>query len=62
LTSRRYNWAPTSWCRIWWLGSDGRWILSNAFRDDARVRAESFDAMELDLSILWADVVIPETL
>ncbi|MDB4980577.1 MAG: hypothetical protein JWM82_1329 [Myxococcales bacterium] len=43
------------------LGTDGHWILRGAFRDDARVRAEPFDAIELDLSILWADVVFPET-
>ncbi len=24
--------------------------------DDARVRAEPFDAIELDLAVLWADV------
>ncbi len=24
-------------------------------RDDAKVRAEPFDAFELDLAILWAD-------
>lgn len=42
-------------------GADGRWVLRNAFRDDARVRAEPFDAIELDLAVLWADVVIPET-
>jgi hypothetical protein len=27
-------------------------------RDDERVRAAPFDAIELDLSILWADVKI----
>lgn len=37
------------------LGPEG-WILRAAFRDDARVRAEPFDAIELDLAILWADV------
>lgn len=42
------------------LGGDGHWILQDAFRDEARVRAEPFEAIELDLSILWADVVIPE--
>lgn len=42
------------------LGSDGRWVMRDGFRDDAHVRAEPFDAIELDLSILWADVVIPE--
>lgn len=34
----------------------GRWITLGVFRDDAKVRAEAFDAIELDLSILWADV------
>jgi Uma2 family endonuclease len=42
------------------LGPDG-WILRGSWRDEARVRAEPFDAIELDLAILWADVVIPET-
>jgi hypothetical protein len=27
-----------------------------AHRDDARVRAEPFDAIELDLSLLWSDL------
>jgi Uma2 family endonuclease len=40
------------------LSNDG-WTLRGAWRDDARVRAEPFDAIELDLAILWADVVIP---
>jgi hypothetical protein len=33
--------------------------MRGAGRDEARVRAEPFDAIELDLAILWADVVIP---
>lgn len=41
------------------LGADGRWVVRDAFRDEARVRAEPFDAIELDLSVLWARVVIP---
>lgn len=36
------------------LGSDG-WIRVAAHQDDERVRAEPFDAIELDLSVLWAD-------
>jgi Uma2 family endonuclease len=32
----------------------GRWVLLGAWRDDARVRAEPFDAIELDLASLWA--------
>jgi Uma2 family endonuclease len=42
------------------LGKDGLWILHGTHRDDARVRAEPFEAIELDLSVLWADVIIPE--
>jgi Uma2 family endonuclease len=41
------------------LGDDG-WIVRGAWRDDARVRAEPFDAIELDLAVLWADVVLPD--
>ena len=32
----------------------GRWVLIGTHRDDARVRAEPFDAIELELSALWA--------
>jgi Uma2 family endonuclease len=35
-----------------------RWLLLDVHKDDARVRAEPFDAIELDLAILWADVVV----
>lgn len=41
------------------LGADRNWILRAAYRDDAVVRAPPFEAIELDLAILWADVVIP---
>lgn len=34
----------------------GQWRLVGAYRDDARVRAEPFDAIELDLALLWADL------
>lgn len=34
----------------------GRWVRLATFKDDAKVRAEPFDAIELDLAILWADV------
>lgn len=33
-----------------------RWLLLGTFRDDARVHAHPFDAIELDLSVLWADL------
>lgn len=36
------------------LGRDG-WLRLAAHRDDERVRAEPFDAIELDLSVLWVD-------
>jgi Uma2 family endonuclease len=36
------------------------WSLRGTWRDDELVRAEPFDAIELDLSILWADVVLPD--
>jgi Uma2 family endonuclease len=31
-----------------------RWVLLGTFRDEARVRAKPFDAIELELSALWA--------
>lgn len=34
----------------------GRWSILSVHRDDERVRAEPFDAFELELSVLWADV------
>ena len=36
------------------LGAEGRWVPAGVHRDDARVRAEPFDAIELDLRVLWA--------
>src|SRR5215469_10818667 len=33
-----------------------RWTLRSSHGDSDRVRAEPFDAIELDLSVLWADV------
>jgi len=33
-----------------------QWLIVAVHRDDARVRAEPFDAIELDLAVLWADV------
>lgn len=32
-----------------------RWVLLGTFMDNAKVRAEPFDAVELDLSVLWAE-------
>lgn len=33
---------------------DGRWLEVETYEGDARVRAEPFDAIELDLAPLWA--------
>ena len=35
-----------------------RWLILGVYRGDAKVRAEPFDAIELDLAVLWADVVL----
>jgi Uma2 family endonuclease len=34
----------------------GSWVVLGVFRDDARVRAEPFEAFELELAVLWQDV------
>ena len=39
------------------LVADGKYLLVGTHADDAKVRAEPFDAIELELSILWAGVV-----
>lgn len=33
-----------------------KYVIMATWADDARVRAEPFDAIELDLAVLWADV------
>ncbi len=35
------------------------WSLRGTWRDDERARAEPFEAIELELGVLWADVVLP---
>ena len=35
---------------------DGKWLVHAVHRDDQRVRIAPFDAIEIDLSMLWADV------
>jgi Uma2 family endonuclease len=37
-------------------GAEG-WVLRGTFAEDERVRAEPFDAIELELAVLWAGVV-----
>ena len=39
--------------------TDDGWLLVATWADDAKVRAEPFDAIELDLGVLWADVATP---
>ena len=39
---------------------DGKWTIVQSWEGDTRVRAVPFDAIELDLGVLWADVVLPE--
>jgi Uma2 family endonuclease len=36
----------------------GEWTSLAIFRDDAKVRAAPFEAFELDLAVLWQDVVL----
>lgn len=38
---------------------EGRWLALGTYRDDARVRAEPFDAIELELALLWDDLGPP---
>lgn len=36
------------------------WLLALVEGGDVKVRAEPFDAIELDLAVLWQDVVLPD--
>ncbi|MBK9030085.1 MAG: Uma2 family endonuclease [Myxococcales bacterium] len=36
-----------------------RWSLCGTWADDARVKAEPFEAIELELGALWQDVALP---
>jgi Uma2 family endonuclease len=38
---------------------DGRWLMLAIHHDDQRVRAEPFDAIELELANLWVDFAPP---
>jgi len=37
----------------------GTWLIVAVYRGDQRIRAEPFDAIELDLSLLWANISAP---
>jgi Uma2 family endonuclease len=39
---------------------EGKWLTLAVHRDDQRVRAEPFEALELALAILWADLPLPD--
>ncbi len=41
------------------LASD-KWLTLAVHHDDQRVRPEPFDAVELDLAVLWADLQPPD--
>ncbi len=34
---------------------DGRWTLLSTFKGNAKIRTVPFDAVEIDLAVLWAD-------
>lgn len=38
---------------------DGRWLATAVHKDADRARVEPFEATELDLALLWADVPLP---
>jgi Uma2 family endonuclease len=40
---------------VYALGEQRRWSRAVVHRDDVRVRVEPFDAIDLDLSLLWAE-------
>jgi Uma2 family endonuclease len=42
--------------------SGNRYVLAGLFEGDAAIRAEPFDAIELNLGILWEDVVLGNTI
>jgi hypothetical protein len=37
----------------------GKWLATAVYRDTDRARIEPFDAIELDLAVLWADAALP---
>ncbi|MFO0613439.1 MAG: Uma2 family endonuclease [Polyangiaceae bacterium] len=41
--------------------TDDGWLLALVDGGDVKVRAEPFDAIELDLAVLWQDVVLPDS-
>jgi hypothetical protein len=39
---------------VFGLSSERIWMLTGVYRGEARVKAKPFDAIELDLTLLWA--------
>ncbi|MFP5211847.1 MAG: Uma2 family endonuclease [Acidobacteriota bacterium] len=39
----------------------GKWVLLGAYAEDDKVRAEPFDAIEIDLSRLWLESFVKKT-
>jgi Uma2 family endonuclease len=39
--------------------NDGRWLAIAVYKDAEHARIEPFDAIELDLAVLWADAPLP---
>jgi Uma2 family endonuclease len=44
------------------LGAEGRWTVQAVHHDDAKIRAEPFDAIEFDLAALWENVETTQAL
>ncbi|HEX7600584.1 MAG TPA: Uma2 family endonuclease [Polyangiaceae bacterium] len=70
-TDKMRIWARESVSHVWLIDPIARtlevlrregtqWLLLGTYRDEERVRAEPFDAIELDLALLWADVEATE--
>ena len=70
-TDKMRIWAREAVSHVWLIDPIARtlevlrregaqWLLLGTHRDDERVRAEPFDAIELDLSLLWTDVEATE--
>ncbi len=38
---------------------DGKWLIVDVHRGDVKVRAEPFEAIEIDLAVLWANLAPP---
>lgn len=39
---------------------EGRWLIAGVYQNQDKIRAEPFDAVELDLSLIWGEIPFPE--